>query len=237
MSTLLEAVGLSRVFQRGADTLYALRDVSFAVASGEHVTIIGASGSGKSTLLHLLGLLDRPSGGQVLLRGSPTADLTDEQRSVFRRRHVGFVFQFFNLMPGLSALENVALPLLLDGRSFAAVRRECLELLRAVGVAGRQAHFPHELSGGEMQRVAIARALAARPSLVLADEPTGNLDSRNAASIYEILGREVRARGMTLIVVSHDPGAARWSDRVIALRDGQIDSDRRRAPEVAAPAG
>ena len=229
MSALLEAVQLTKVYRRGDCDLYALRDVSLAVASGEHVTIIGTSGSGKSTLLNMLGLLDRPSAGEVLLHGSPTAGYTDAQRSAFRRRHLGFVFQFFNLMPGLTALENVALPLLLDGRSLAATRGECLALLRTVGVAERHEHYPHELSGGEMQRVAIARALVARPALILADEPTGNLDSRNAAAIHEVLSREVRARGLTLLVVSHDSGAALWSDRVISLRDGRIESDERRA--------
>jgi putative ABC transport system ATP-binding protein len=229
MSALLEAVGLTKLYRRGVTDLYALRDVSFAVEAGEHVTIIGPSGSGKSTLLNLLGLLDRPSRGEVILDGSSTAGYSDAQLSAFRCRHLGFVFQFFNLMPGLTALENVAMPLLLDGRSFAAVRAGCVAMLRAVGIDDRLGHYPHELSGGEMQRVAIARALVARPSLVLADEPTGNLDSHNAEAIHELLSREARARGQTLLVVSHDPAAAAWSDRVISLRDGCIESDDRRA--------
>jgi putative ABC transport system ATP-binding protein len=236
MSKLLEAVRLTKVYQRGSRDVVALQEVSLTVERGEHVTIVGTSGSGKSTLLHVLGLLDRPTSGEVILEGASTADHDDAQLSAFRRRRLGFVFQFFNLMPGLNALENVALPLLLDGRSLAAVRDECEAVLRAVGIGERLEHYPHELSGGEMQRVAIARALVARPALVLADEPTGNLDSRNAALIHELLSREVRARGLTLIVVSHDPGAAQWGDRVITLRDGRIESDQRRGGPATQPA-
>jgi putative ABC transport system ATP-binding protein len=231
----LEAVHVTKVYRRGSRDVVALRDVSFSIAGGEHVTIIGASGSGKSTLLNVLGLIDRPSGGQILLNGTSTAGLGDAQRAALRRRHLGFVFQFFNLMPGLSALENVALPLLLDGKSLAAVRRDCAEVLGAVGLDERLEHYPHELSGGEMQRVAIARALVTRPSLVLADEPTGNLDSGNAEAIHELLGREVRSRGLTLLLVTHDAGAARRGDRVIGLRDGRIESDVRRAGAPVRP--
>ena len=233
MSALLETVGLTKVYRRGSRDVRALDGVSFSVERGEHITIMGASGSGKSTLLNLLGLLDRPSSGEVILNGSSTADYTDEELAAFRRRHLGFVFQFFNLMPALTALENVALPLLLDGRSLSAVHGECVEALRAVGVGERLEHYPHELSGGEMQRVAIARALVGRPPLILADEPTGNLDSRNAAAIHELMSREVRARGLTLLVVSHDSAAANWSDRVITLRDGRIETDEHRAVAVA----
>jgi putative ABC transport system ATP-binding protein len=232
MSALLEAARLTKVYRRGSRDVLALNDVSFSVERGEHITIMGASGSGKSTLLNLLGLLDRPSNGEVILNGSSTADYTDAQLAAFRRRHLGFVFQFFNLMPALSALENVALPMLLDGRSLAAVRGECVEVLRAVGIGERLEHYPHELSGGEMQRVAIARALVGRPPLILADEPTGNLDSRNAMAIHELLSREVKARGLTLVVVSHDSAAANWSDRVITLRDGRVETDERRAAPV-----
>jgi putative ABC transport system ATP-binding protein len=232
MSAMLEAVGLSKVYRRGSRDVLALDDVTFSVERGECVTITGASGSGKSTLLNILGLLDRPSKGQVKLKGAPTADCSDAELSALRRRTLGFVFQFFNLMPALTALENVALPLLLDGRSFAAVRGDCKDLLCSVGVGERLEHYPHELSGGEMQRVAIARALAVRPSMIFADEPTGNLDSRNAAAIYELMSREVRARSVTLLVVSHDVAAANWSDRVITLRDGRIETDERRSGPV-----
>ena len=227
MTALLQAVGLSKVYRRGAVELFALHDLSFSVERSEHVTIMGASGSGKSTLLNILGLLDSPSSGQLVLDGVATADFDDAQRSAFRRRHLGFVFQSFNLMPALSALENVALPLLLDGRRLAAVRADCLEALCAVGLEQRVEHRPNELSVGEMQRVAIARALVARPPLILADEPTGSLDSANSAAIHELLAREVKARGLTLLVVSHDPSAAQWGDRVIRLRDGRIESDQR----------
>jgi putative ABC transport system ATP-binding protein len=237
MKPLLETVQLTKVYRRGSREVFALQGVSFSVECGEHVTIMGASGSGKSTLLNILGMLDRPSSGQVILNGSSVSDYTDAQLSAFRRRHLGFVFQFFNLMPALTALENVALPMLLDGRSLAAVRGECLEVLRAVGIGERLEHYPHELSGGEMQRVAVARALVGRPSLILADEPTGNLDSRNAAAIHELMNREVRARGLTLIVVSHDSAAAQWTDRVINLCDGRIETDERHAsPAMQSPA-
>lgn len=233
MSVLLEAVGLTKVYRRGECDVVALDDVSLSVERGEHVTITGASGSGKSTLLNILGLLDRPSRGRVILNGSSTADYSDAELAAFRRRSLGFVFQFFNLMPALSALENVALPMLLDGRSFSAVRDQCVEALNAVGVGRRLEHYPHELSGGEMQRVAIARALVGHPPLILADEPTGNLDSRNASAIHELMSREVRARGLTLLVVSHDAAATKWSDRVVTLRDGRIETDERR-PDAAA---
>jgi putative ABC transport system ATP-binding protein len=237
MSIVVEAVRLTKIYRRGSGDLFALNDVSFSVQRGEHVTIMGASGSGKSTLLNILGLLDRPSSGQVILNGASTENYTDAQLSAFRRRHLGFVFQFFNLMPTLTALENVALPLLLDGRSLSAARGECVAVLRAVGIDERLEHYPHELSGGEMQRVAIARALVSRPGLILADEPTGNLDSRNATAVHELMSREVRARGLTLLVVSHDLAAANWSDRIITLRDGSVETDDRRpAAAIRQPA-
>jgi putative ABC transport system ATP-binding protein len=228
MSVVLEAVHLTRTYRGGSRDLVALNDVSLSIKRGEHVVIMGASGSGKSTLLNILGLLDRPSSGRVIVNGASTEEYSDAQLSAFRRRHLGFVFQFFNLMPTLTALENVALPLLLDGRRLAAVRDECLQVLRAVGVEDRLEHYPHELSGGEMQRVAVARALVVRPDLILADEPTGNLDSRNANAIHALMSREVKARGLTLLVVSHERAAADWSDRIITLHDGCIDSDERR---------
>ena len=229
MTPLLEAIAVTKVYRRGVSPVVALDQVSLCVAKGEHVAIMGPSGSGKSTLLNLLGLLDRPSSGRVVVDGAATGEFTDARLSAFRRRHIGFVFQFFNLVPTMSALENVALPLLLDGHGLADVRAGCEETLRAVGMAERLDHYPHQLSGGEMQRVGIARALAARPRLILADEPTGNLDSRNAAAIHDLLSRQSRERGATLLVVSHDPAATEHCDRVITLQDGLIKSDERRA--------
>ena len=229
MTALLEAQNLTKVYRRGDQEVAALSDVSFSADRGEYLLIMGPSGSGKSTLLNLLGGLDRPSSGRVVLAQWPIAEYTDKELSAFRRRRIGFVFQFFNLMPALTALENVALPLLLDGKSLASVSAPCRDLLRAVALTDRADHYPHQLSGGEMQRVAIARALASDPLLILADEPTGNLDSQDGAAVQEMLHAQVKARGHTLIMVSHDPSAARWSDRIIRLADGRISSDERRS--------
>lgn len=234
MSVVLEAVELRKAYTMGSREVPALDGVSLRLERGAHVVIMGASGSGKSTLLNLLGLLDRPSSGRVILDGSTTEHCSDRELSALRRRRLGFVFQFYNLVPNLSALENVALPMLLDGRVLSRVLPECTEALRAVGMEERLQHYPHQLSGGEMQRVAIARALAGRPQLILADEPTGNLDSINAAAVYDLLARQARARGATLLVVSHDTAAARGSNRVITLRDGRIEADVPRREPVPA---
>jgi putative ABC transport system ATP-binding protein len=203
----------------------ALAGVDVTIAGGSFVAITGPSGSGKSTLLHLLGGLDRPSEGQVVVDGADLGRLDDEDLTAFRRRRLGFVFQFFNLLPTLAAWENVALPAMLDGVSLASVRPRAECLLAEVGMAHRVAHRPAELSGGELQRVAIARALMSDPVLVLADEPTGNLDSTQGAEVLELLRATTSASRRTLVLVTHDRQVACRAQRVIHLVDGRLVSD------------
>jgi putative ABC transport system ATP-binding protein len=205
----------------------ALRGTSFCVDRGEFVSIMGPSGSGKSTLLHLIGGLDRPSTGSIEIDGQPIESFNDNDLSAFRRRRLGFIFQFFNLLPTLTAIENVALPLLLDGKSMSSVAGRAQELLALMGLDSRMKHRPDQLSGGEMQRVAIARALVTDPLLILADEPTGNLDSKTGTVVLELLARIARERGNSIIMVTHDPRAASYGTRLIQLRDGRIESDQR----------
>jgi putative ABC transport system ATP-binding protein len=224
------AEGSSPAASNGSGSTEVLRGISLEIQAGEFVSVMGPSGSGKSTLLQIIGGLDRPTSGDVLIEDRSLAAMDDDALSLFRRRRLGFIFQFFNLMPTLSALENVALPLLLDGKPFEAIRPEALELLGTLGVAHRANHRPHQLSGGEMQRVAICRALITRPPLILADEPTGNLDTRTGAQVLEILRQVVHGRGQTLMMVTHDPKAAQAGTRLIRIRDGGIESDERLAP-------
>jgi putative ABC transport system ATP-binding protein len=186
---------------------------------------MGPSGSGKSTLLHLIGGLDRPSSGDLLVDGRLIGQMADDQITLFRRKRIGFVFQFFNLLPTLSALENVALPLVLDGRAKAAAEQRAAALLGDVGLEGRQKHLPEELSGGEIQRVAVARALAFDPPILLADEPTGNLDSNNGASVLTLLRRISKDAGCTVVMVTHSDEAAGYGDRKIYLRDGRVERE------------
>jgi putative ABC transport system ATP-binding protein len=222
MTAILQAVGLSKRFQMGEVAVEALRGVDFTVDRGEFVAVMGPSGSGKSTLLHLLGGLDRPSDGQITLDGRRLADLDDDEVTILRRRHIGLVFQFYNLMPTLSAAENIALPLLIDNRFPASYRPRVEALLTLVGLADRQNHKPDQLSGGEQQRVAIARALVTDPLIVLADEPTGNLDTASGKKILQLLRRACDEEQQTLVMVTHDPAAAAFADRTVQLRDGQI---------------
>ncbi len=225
---VLEASDLRKTYRQGEQIVEALRGVSLSVERGELVCVIGPSGSGKSTLLHLAGGLDRPTSGSVRLDGQALEQLSDAEISRLRRRRLGFVFQFFNLLPTLTALENVALPLLLDGEGLGQTQAKARELLAAMGLESRVGHRPDQLSGGEMQRVAIARALVADPLLVLADEPTGNLDSKAGEQVLALLSQTVRARGRTLVMVTHDPKATAFASRVIEVRDGRIESDTRR---------
>jgi putative ABC transport system ATP-binding protein len=218
---LLEAKGLVRSFGAGATKVRALRDVDLRVAEGEMVAIMGPSGSGKSTLLHVLGALDRPDGGSVAIDGRRYDDLNDRELTRLRGDVFGFVFQFFNLLPSLSAAENVLVAALVNGERPSRYTERVEELMEKVGLGERAAHLPTELSGGEQQRVAIARALLRDPRLVLADEPTGNLDS-NAGSVVMGLLRTVVDDGQTVVMVTHDPGAAALADRVVFLRDGAI---------------
>jgi putative ABC transport system ATP-binding protein len=203
----------------------ALARVSLVVARGEFISVTGPSGSGKSTLLHIMGGLDRADGGEVWVDGQRLAGLDDDAVTLLRRRRIGFVFQFFNLLPTLTAAENVALPLLLDGVPRREAERRAERMLDRVGLLLRRRHRPHELSGGEMQRVAIARALVIEPSVLLADEPTGNLDSRTGGEVLTLLTEAVADFGQTIVMVTHDARAAACSSRVVQLRDGAIADD------------
>jgi len=221
-SLTLELHRVSKRYRQGGDDLAALTDVSLSVRPGEFVAVVGPSGSGKSTLLHIAGGLDDPDSGVVRLDGVSLATLGAGARARLRRRKIGFVFQFFQLIPSLSVVENIELPLLFDGHR--SPRDAALSLLAAVGLDGKGARFPSELSGGEMQRVAIARALVARPPLILADEPTGNLDSVTGAEVLDVLTTQVRQDGASLVLVTHDPAGAALADRVVMMRDGRIQS-------------
>jgi len=211
-----------KVFRQGEAEVRALAGVSLEVAAGEFVAIRGPSGSGKSTLLHLIGGLDVPSAGDIRIDGALLSRLTDDELTVFRRRKIGFVFQFFNLLPTLSAEENVALPLLLDGVRARDARPRALAALEQVGLTHRRRHRPDELSGGEMQRAAVARALVIEPRLILADEPTGNLDTTTGEQILALIRRANAERGCTVVLVTHDPRAATYGTRVITLNDGVV---------------
>ncbi|MCC6298343.1 MAG: ABC transporter ATP-binding protein [Anaerolineales bacterium] len=224
---ILEAKALRKIFQLGEHSVHALAGVDFAIEKGEFVALMGRSGSGKSTLLHLIGGLDRPSDGEVTLAGMQLSLLNDDKVTLVRRRNIGFIFQFFNLLPTLTTEENVALPLTIDGKDLKDYRERISTLLSHVGLEGRRNHKPDQLSGGEQQRVAIARALVTQPSIVLADEPTGNLDSKNSAAIMELLRRSCDDLQQTIIVVTHDPRAAAYADRAVFLRDGKIVKELR----------
>ncbi|MCC7442828.1 MAG: ABC transporter ATP-binding protein [Bdellovibrionales bacterium] len=222
---LLKVEGLRKTYSRGEQEVEALKGVTLEIGRGQFASIMGPSGSGKSTLLHLLGGLDRPSAGAVLLDGQRLDEYSDDELSAFRRRKLGFIFQFFNLIPTLSAAENVALPRLLDGEPMAKILSKATELLDRMGLKTRMNHRPDQLSGGEMQRVAIARALVTDPVLILADEPTGNLDSATGNGVLELLERLCREQGQTIVMVTHDLAAATYGTRLIRLRDGHVESD------------
>ena len=222
---ILSVDHLTKVYGKGETTTRALDDVSFSVAEGEFCAIVGSSGSGKSTLLHLMGGVDRPTSGTVRLNGEDIYARSDEQLAVFRRREVGLVYQFYNLIPVLNVVENITLPVALDGRP---VNRERLAtLLRTLGLEGREGALPNQLSGGQQQRAAIGRALMNAPSVVLADEPTGNLDSRNSHEIMALLRASNKEMGQTLVVITHDEDIAATADRIIAIEDGRIARDER----------
>jgi len=222
MTDVLQTTGLRKQYQMGEVTVDALRGVDLIVAEGQFVAIMGPSGAGKSTLLHLMGGLDTPSDGDVVLGDRRLAHLSDDEITIVRRRQMGFIFQFFNLLPTLSAAENVALPLLIDGKRIEDYASRVDELLDLVGLADRRDHRPDQLSGGEQQRVAIARAFVTNPKIVLADEPTGNLDSRSGTIILELLRRTCKELNKTVVMVTHDPRAASYADRVVFLQDGHI---------------
>jgi putative ABC transport system ATP-binding protein len=218
----VEVRALTKVFGSGETEVRALDGVDLVIERGEMVAIMGPSGSGKSTLLHLLGALETPSGGSIALAGRRFEGLDDRELTMLRREGIGFVFQFFNLLPALTAEENVLLPALIAGRRDREIRRRARSLLARVGLTPRSTHLPSELSGGEQQRVSIARALLMEPELVLADEPTGNLDSHSEAQVLELLAELNRDEGHTIVIVTHDPGAAAIAQRVVFLRDGRV---------------
>lgn len=221
---MIEAVNACKTYRQGEREVHALRKVSLRIAKGEFLSIMGPSGSGKSTLLNLIGGLDQPSSGEIFIDGRPMHGIPDNELTLIRRRRVGFIFQFFNLLPVLSAVENVGLPLLLDGVPFAEIRPKAVALLDQVGLGNRIEHRPEQLSGGEMQRVAIARALITEPAVLLADEPTGNLDSHTGEEILMLLAG-LNARGQTIVMVTHDSRAAACGTRIITLKDGSLSED------------
>jgi putative ABC transport system ATP-binding protein len=222
---VIEARSVYKTYLRGAHQVAALRDASLTVGRGEFVTIMGPSGSGKSTLLQILGGLDRPTAGSVQFESTELSCLSDKEMALFRRRRLGFIFQFFHLLPALSVLENVLLPLTLDNRADAAAKNRARDLLGWLGLHKRIEHRAHELSGGEMQRVAIARAVITEPVAVLADEPTGNLDTRTGVSVLELLNRLAEEHGITCIMVTHDARAAQYGTRLVGMRDGRVSTD------------
>lgn len=221
---ILKVENLNKTYGKGENIVEALKDINLSVNNGEFVAIVGASGSGKSTLLHLLGGLDRPTKGKVIIDGESIYNYKEEKLAIFRRRKIGFIFQFFNLIPVLDVEENIALPALLDNDKVDKSYLE--EIIEILGLKERKNHLPSELSGGQQQRVSIGRALLNKPSIILADEPTGNLDSKNSKEVIELLKFTARKYNQTLILITHDINIASMADRVITIEDGEIVSDK-----------
>jgi putative ABC transport system ATP-binding protein len=222
---MIRCIDVRKIYRQGENDITALAGVSLDIAKGSFVVVMGPSGSGKSTLLHLIGGLDRPSSGELLVDNRLLGQMADDEVTLFRRTKIGFVFQFYNLLPTLTALENVTLPFVLDGVSKGEADRKAQVLLDKVGLEQRKHHLPEELSGGEIQRVAVARALAFDPPILLADEPTGNLDSKNGEAILLLLRRINREQGCTVVMVTHSQEAASYGDRTIFLRDGKVEKE------------
>ena len=222
---MIRCIDVRKIYRQGENDITALAGVSLDIAKGSFVVIMGPSGSGKSTLLHLIGGLDRPSSGELLVDNRLVGQMADDEVTLFRRTKIGFVFQFYNLLPTLTALENVTLPFVLDGVSKGEADRKAQLLLGKVGLEQRKHHLPEELSGGEIQRVAVARALAFDPPILLADEPTGNLDSKNGDAILLLLRRINQGQGCTVVMVTHSQEAASYGDRIIFLRDGKVEKE------------
>ena len=229
MQQIIETRDLTRTYQMGSEVIRALQGVSLSVSRNEYVALMGPSGSGKSTLMNLLGCLDTPSSGSYTLNGKQVDSMTDAELAEVRNKEIGFVFQTFNLMPRLSALDNVALPLVYAGVSSRKRQEKAAEILEAVGLQDRMHHKPNELSGGQRQRVAVARALVNDPAIILADEPTGNLDTKTSIEIMALFN-EIHSRGNTVILVTHEPDIAEYAHRVVRLRDGKIESDEQQVP-------
>ena len=222
---LMQIQHLSKVYGQGENQVRAVDDISFTVEKGEFLAIIGPSGSGKSTLLHILGGVDRPTSGKVFVDGQDVYAQNEDQLAIFRRRQVGLIYQFYNLIPVLNVVENMTLPVLMDGRQVNQERLE--ELLDVLGLRGREKYLPNQLSGGQQQRVSIGRALMNAPAVVLADEPTGNLDSKNSQEIVKLLKMSNKKYGQTLVIITHDENIALQAHRVIAIEDGRITRDER----------
>lgn len=220
---ILRIENLSKIYGEGNNQVKALDDISFSVTQGEFIAIIGPSGSGKSTLLHILGGVDEPTSGKVFMDGSDVYSQDDEKLAVFRRRQVGLIYQFYNLIPVLNVIENMTLPVLLDSREVNEER--LLELIAILNLGGREHHLPNQLSGGQQQRVSIGRALMNAPAVVLADEPTGNLDSKNSQEIIELLKESNKRYNQTLIMITHDENIALQANRIISIEDGRIIRD------------
>ena len=221
---ILKVENLKRVYGTGASKVVALDNVSFTVEKGEFVSIVGASGSGKSTLLHLIGGVDRPTSGKVFINDEDIYKLNNDDLAIFRRRQIGLIYQFYNLIPILNVIENISLPLELDGRK--PDKKDLNEMLELLGLENRKSHLPSQLSGGEQQRVSIGRALITRPSLILADEPTGNLDSKASEEIVSLLTKTNKKYNQTIIMITHNLEIAKMTDRIITIEDGRIVDDK-----------
>ena len=221
---ILKVENLQRVYGTGASKVVALDNVSFTVEKGEFVSIVGASGSGKSTLLHLIGGVDRPTSGKVFIKDEDIYKLNNDDLAIFRRRQIGLIYQFYNLIPILNVIENISLPLELDGRK--PDKNDLNEMLELLGLENRKSHLPSQLSGGEQQRVSIGRALITRPSLILADEPTGNLDSKASEEIVNLLKKTNKKYNQTIIMITHNLEIAKMTDRIITIEDGRIVDDK-----------
>ena len=219
---IIEAKNLNKTFKMGDLDIEVLKDINLSIESGEFVSIMGPSGSGKSTLLYLIGGLDKPTSGSVKIKGNELSEMKDKEQSIMRRRDIGFVFQFYNLIPNLSVEENVILPVLLDGKKLKDYRSKLDDILEVVGLADRRAHTPRELSGGQQQRVAIARALVNEPDIILADEPIGNLDTKTGTEVMQLLQRINREKKKTIVQVTHSKEAADYGNRIINVRDGRV---------------
>ncbi|MBX7432665.1 ABC transporter ATP-binding protein [Mycobacterium sp. Y57] len=230
---MLDMCEVTKGYRVGGQNVRALDGVTLTLTGGEFVSVVGPSGAGKSTLLHLIGALDRPDSGSIRFQGEEIGDLDDEQQSEFRRHSVGFVFQFFNLLPTMTAWENVAVPKLLDGSRMSKAKPRAMDLLDRVGLGDRAEHRPSELSGGQMQRVAVARALMMDPPLILADEPTGNLDTKTGTAIMALLTDVAHQQDRSVVMVTHNLEAASSTDRVITLQDGRLGADTRAGGEYA----